>query len=54
MTPPTLNGTQTQSLIGIMSQYTGGLITEGQAVKLISTAVGVEIKEAKAILNGEI
>ena len=49
-----LNGAQTQSLIGIMSQYTGGFITEGQAVRLISTAIGVSKEEAKGILNGDI
>lgn len=50
----TLNGAQTQSLIGIMSQYTGGYITEGQAIKLISTAIGISTGEARAILNGEV
>lgn len=50
----TLNGAQTQSLIGIMSQYTGGYITERQAIKLISTAIGISTGEARAILNGEV
>lgn len=50
----TLNGAQTQSLIAIMSQYTAGDLTEGQAVNLISTAIGIEKDEAKRILNGEV
>lgn len=49
-----LNGAQTQSLIGIMSQYTGGLITEGQAIKLISASIGIDTDEARRILNGEV
>ena len=40
-----LNGAQTQSLIAIMSQFSSGAITEGQAANLISTAI--------AILNGD-
>ena len=48
-----LNGAQTQSLIAIMGQYTAGSITEGQAVNLISTAIGISKEDAKAILNGE-
>lgn len=50
----TLNGAQTQSLIAIMSQYTAGELSEGQAVNLISTAIGIEKDEAKRILNGEV
>ncbi len=49
-----LNGAQTQSLIAIMSQYTAGSLTEGQAVNLISTAIGISKEEARAILNGSI
>ena len=48
-----LNGAQTQSLIAIMSQYSAGELTEGQAVNLISTAIGLSKKEARAILNGD-
>ena len=50
----TLNGAQTQSLIAIMSQYTAGELTEGQAVNLIATAIGIEKDEARKILNGEV
>ena len=48
-----LNGAQTHSLIAIMSQYSSGAITEGQAVKLISTAIGIPTDEARKILTGE-
>jgi hypothetical protein len=37
-----------------MSQYTAGSLTEGQAVNLISTAIGISKEEARAILNGSI
>lgn len=49
-----LNGAQTQSLIAIMAQYTAGSLTEGQAVNLIATAIGVSKEDARAILNGEL
>lgn len=49
-----LNGAQTQSLISIMAQFTAGSISEGQAINLISTAIGVSKEEARAILNGEL
>lgn len=48
-----LNGAQAQSLIAIMSQFTGGQITEGQAVNLIASAIGVEKQDARDILNGK-
>lgn len=47
-----LNGAQTQSLIGIMTQYSQGLITEGKAINLISVAIGISKEDAKNILNG--
>ena len=49
-----LNGAQTLSLIAIMSQYTSGAISEGQAVNLISTAIGISKAEARAILQGDL
>lgn len=49
-----LNGAQTQSLITIMGQYSSGAITEGQATKLIATAVGMTNEDARKILNGVI
>lgn len=49
-----LNGAQTQSLIAIMSQFSAGSLSEGQAVNLIATAIGISKEEAKEILNGEL
>lgn len=49
-----LNGAQTQSLIAIMGQFTSGSITEGQAINLISQAIGISKTEARAILNGDV
>lgn len=49
-----LNVAQTQSLIAIMAQFTAGALSEGQAVNLISTAIGISKAEARAILNGEV
>jgi hypothetical protein len=37
-----------------MSQYTAGELTEGQAVNLIATAIGIEKDEARKILDGEV
>ena len=49
-----LNGAQTQSLIAIMSQFSSGELTEGQAVNLIATAIGIEKDEARRLLNGDV
>lgn len=49
-----LNGAQTQSLIAIMAQFTAGGLTEGQAINLIATAIGISKTEARAILNGDV
>lgn len=49
-----LNGAQTQSLITIISQHSAGMITEGQAVNLISAAIGISKDEAKKMLLGQI
>lgn len=48
-----LNGAQTQSLITVMAQYASGALTEGQAVAIISTAIGVTKEQARAIIRGE-
>ena len=48
-----LNGAQTQSLIAVMSQFSAGEITEGQATNLISTAIGLSKDKARKILNGD-
>ena len=47
-----LNGAQTQSLMGVIAQYTQGSLTLGQAINLISVAIGVSKEEAKKILEG--
>lgn len=49
-----LNGAQTQSLITIISQHSAGMITEGQAINLIATAIGVSKDEAKKMILGQI
>lgn len=49
----TLNGAQTQSLIQVMGQLSAGALTEGQAIAIIATAIGVTKAEAKAIIRGE-
>lgn len=48
----TLNGAQTQSLISIMQQYATGALSEGQAINLIATAIGLSKDEARDILLG--
>lgn len=50
----TLNGSQTSSLITVIRQLSAGGITEGQAVKILMTSIGVTREEALAILRGEI
>lgn len=35
-----------------MSQYTGGQLSEGQAVNLIAQAIGISKEAARDILNG--
>ena len=49
----TLNGAQTQSLLTVMKSLAEGSLTEGQAINIISTAIGVTKEEAKAIIKGE-
>lgn len=48
-----LNGSQTASLITVIRQLSAGSITEGQAVKILTTAIGVSREEALAIIRGE-
>lgn len=48
----TLNGAQTQSLLGIIGQYSKGELTLGQAINLISVAIGISKEEAKKIIEG--
>ena len=49
----TLNGAQTQSLIQVIGQLSAGVLTEGQAINIISTAIGVSKQEAATIIRGE-
>ncbi len=48
----TLNGAQTQSLVSIISQYTAGDLTLGQAINVIAIAIGITKEEAKKIIDG--
>ena len=48
----TLNGAQTQSLISVIAQYQSKAISLGQAVNIISVAIGVSKDEAKKIIEG--
>lgn len=49
----TLNGSQTASLITVIRQLSAGAISEGQAVKILTTAIGVTKEEALSIIRGE-
>lgn len=49
-----LNGAQTQSLMAVMAQYASGAISEGQAVSLIATALGIGKDAARRILEGDL
>ena len=48
-----LNGAQTQSLIQVLGQLSAGILSEGQAVNIIATAIGVTKEEALAIIRGD-
>ena len=50
----TLNGAQTQSLIAVMSQYQAGTLSIGQAVNIISVAIGISKEEARKIIEGAV
>lgn len=49
-----LNGSQTQSLIAIMAQHSSGHLSDGQAVNLISTAIGITKEAARGLLEGKV
>ena len=53
MAGKTLNGAQTQSLLTVMRSLSEGSLTEGQAINIISTAIGVTKEEARAIIEGK-
>ncbi len=48
----TLNGAQTQSLLSVIAQYKQGTLSIGQAVNIISVAIGISKDEAKRIIEG--
>ena len=50
----TLNGAQTASLMNIMAQFAAGTLSEGQAINLIATSIGITKAEAKALLHGDL
>lgn len=47
-----LNGAQTQSLLTIIQQYATGSISIGQAINVLSTAIGIPKEDAKKIIEG--
>lgn len=49
----TLNGSQASSLITVIKGLKSGDITEGQAVRILTTSIGVTREEALAIIRGE-
>lgn len=49
----TLNGSQTSSLITVIKGLKSGDITEGQAVRILTTSIGVTREEALEIIRGE-
>lgn len=46
-----LNGAQTQSLINIIQQWKNGILTEQQAVNIISISIGISESKAKKLLS---
>lgn len=46
-----LNGAQTQSLINIVMQYKEGVLSEGQAISIISTSIGISKEQATELLR---
>lgn len=49
----TLNGAQTQSLIGVIEKWQSGELSEAQAVKVISLSCGISEDDARSILRGK-
>ena len=49
----TLNDSQTSSLITVIKGLKSGDISEGQAVRILTTSIGVTREEALAIIRGE-
>lgn len=49
-----LNGAQTSSLINVISRIKAGVLTEGQGVAIIATALQVDTDEAEKIISGSL
>lgn len=47
-----LNGAQTSSLINVITKYQANEISEGQAIRILMKAIGVDREEALGILHG--
>lgn len=47
-----LNGAQTQSLMGVLAQYSAKELSLGQAINIVSIAIGISKEEAKKIIEG--
>jgi len=47
-----LNGAQTQSLLAVMEQYAAKQLTLGQAINIVSIAIGISRQEAQKIIEG--
>lgn len=48
----TLNGAQTQSLLSVIAQYQAGQLSIGQAINVLSIAIGVDKAKARSIIEG--
>lgn len=48
----TLNGAQTQSLLSVIAQYQAGQLSIGQAINVLSVAIGVDKEKARKIIEG--
>ena len=46
-----LNGAQTQSLLGIIQQYKQGTLNSAEAVSIIAIAVGISEERARQLLH---
>ena len=49
-----LNGTQTTSLLSIISQYKSGVLTSDEAASLISISFGVSEEKAREIMHTDV
>lgn len=54
ITATALRGSQMQALVTVMSQFTSGKLSEGQAINLMATMTGISRDDARGVLNGTI